>query len=223
MPDPDTPEFWIDVIRNAARIVIHGPHTNPKRVFGVDQDNYLGIGYLFVDKIRRNFDPTRGVPLHKYAIHVLVMEIRRISWSEANPVHIPLYLGEGGRKRKAVHQSKARRWLEGRVGLSDASRLPERPGDDEGEWGEDLELVFALAKSRLLWRLAPRQTHIIARHLGLDGRPPQTFEELAIELETAGKPLTRQRIHQLYSEAIQKLSVWSLEERWPGGYESKTP
>ncbi len=53
---------------------------------------------------------------------------------------------------------------------------------------------------RALPRLAPRDREVLARHLGLDGRDPQSLQAIALDLG-----LTRQRAAQLFDRARHDL------------------
>ncbi|HET7137639.1 MAG TPA: sigma-70 family RNA polymerase sigma factor [Gaiellaceae bacterium] len=49
-------------------------------------------------------------------------------------------------------------------------------------------------------RLNPRMRHVVLRRFGLDGRPPQTLEEVGNELG-----ITRERVRQLETRALKEL------------------
>jgi len=53
-----------------------------------------------------------------------------------------------------------------------------------------------------LQRLNPRMRHVVQRRFGLDGRPPETLEEVG-----AGLGITRERVRQLESRALRELRV----------------
>ncbi len=53
-----------------------------------------------------------------------------------------------------------------------------------------------------LQRLNPRMRHVLQRRFGLDGRPPETLEEVG-----AGLGITRERVRQLESRALRELRI----------------
>ncbi len=72
----------------------------------------------------------------------------------------------------------------------------ERPDDATALRLRQNELTEALE------RLNPRMRHVLARRFGLDGRPPQTLEEVG-----EGLGITRERVRQLESRALRELRI----------------
>jgi RNA polymerase primary sigma factor len=70
----------------------------------------------------------------------------------------------------------------------------DRPDAATAESLRSVELNEALA------RLAPRMRHVLSRRFGLDGEPPQTLEEVGVDLG-----ITRERVRQLESRALREL------------------
>jgi RNA polymerase primary sigma factor len=57
-----------------------------------------------------------------------------------------------------------------------------------------------------LTHLNPRMRHVLALRFGLDGKAPQTLEEVG-----AGLGITRERVRQLESRALRELRVVAPE------------
>jgi RNA polymerase primary sigma factor len=70
----------------------------------------------------------------------------------------------------------------------------ELPEETTAEQMRSRELAKALAQ------LNPRMQHVITRRFGLDGKPPQTLEQVGSELG-----ITRERVRQLESRALREL------------------
>jgi RNA polymerase primary sigma factor len=56
--------------------------------------------------------------------------------------------------------------------------------------------------ARAIDRLNPRMRHVVERRFGLDGKPPQTLEEVGAELG-----ITRERVRQLETKALRELRM----------------
>jgi RNA polymerase primary sigma factor len=70
----------------------------------------------------------------------------------------------------------------------------ESPDSTTNERSRSIELAAALE------RLNPRMKHVVLRRFGLDGRPPQTLEEVGADLG-----ITRERVRQLETRALREL------------------
>jgi RNA polymerase primary sigma factor len=70
----------------------------------------------------------------------------------------------------------------------------ESPDGAHAEHARSLELAGAIN------RLSPRMQHVVLRRFGLDGRPPQTLEEVGNDLG-----VTRERVRQLETRALREL------------------
>jgi RNA polymerase primary sigma factor len=68
------------------------------------------------------------------------------------------------------------------------------PEEETAANARSVELAAALS------RLNPRMRHVLERRFGLDGRPPQTLEEVGSDLG-----ITRERVRQLETRALREL------------------
>jgi RNA polymerase primary sigma factor len=72
----------------------------------------------------------------------------------------------------------------------------ESPDGATAEHARSAELQAAID------RLNPRMKHVVLRRFGLDGKPPQTLEEVGAELG-----ITRERVRQLETRALRELRI----------------
>jgi RNA polymerase primary sigma factor len=70
----------------------------------------------------------------------------------------------------------------------------ESPDGASAERARSVELAAAVE------RLNPRMRHVVTRRFGLDGKPPQTLEEVGADLG-----ITRDRVRQLETRALREL------------------
>jgi RNA polymerase primary sigma factor len=97
--------------------------------------------------------------------------------------------------------------------IEDPVSLETPVGDGDSDYGDLIEDVNADLPeettalgmrseelSEALTRLNPRMRTVIARRFGLDGQPPQTLEQVGLELG-----VTRERVRQLESRALREL------------------
>jgi RNA polymerase primary sigma factor len=75
----------------------------------------------------------------------------------------------------------------------------------EDEKSESPDMVTAASARTIelaeaIDRLNPRMKHVVLRRFGLDGRPPQTLEEVGQEMG-----ITRERVRQLETRALKEL------------------
>ena len=97
--------------------------------------------------------------------------------------------------------------------VEDPVSLETPVGDGESMVGDLIEdeksdspdgLTAAHARSvelaQAIERLNPRMQHVVLRRFGLDGRPPQTLEEVGQEMG-----ITRERVRQLETRALKEL------------------
>jgi RNA polymerase primary sigma factor len=70
----------------------------------------------------------------------------------------------------------------------------ESPDGASADRARSVELAAAVE------RLNPRMRHVVTRRFGLDGKPPQTLEDVGTDLG-----ITRERVRQLETRALREL------------------
>ena len=88
-------------------------------------------------------------------------------------------------------------------GADDEDQMLEATVCGDGTGRPEDELVESEEEAKAVWlldKIAPREAEILRLHYGLDGNPPKAFKEIAESLN-----LTRERIRQIYHEALTKL------------------
>ena len=120
----------------------------------------------------QGYDPTRGTRFSSYAVPAITHAV----WA-------------------AVARERAM------VGPPQAAPVVVEPAttNDPAAWLHDAQVRRVLAT--LVGQLPPPQRQVVIAHLGLDGRPPQTFAVIGQALG-----VTRQRIHQVYWDAVTGLA-----------------
>jgi len=97
--------------------------------------------------------------------------------------------------------------------VEDTVSLETPVGDGESNYGDLIEDELSIAPDEetaqharsaelfeALLRLNPRMRHVLMRRFGLDGEPPQTLEEVGVDLG-----ITRERVRQLETRALREL------------------
>src|SRR5947209_4459645 len=119
----------------------------------------------------QGYDPTRGTRFSSYAVPAITHAV----WAAVA-------------RERAAEPSAA----------SPVAVGPAREGDP-AEWLPDAQVHRVLGD--LVAQLPARERQVVVAHLGLDGRPPQTFAVIGQALG-----VTRQRVHQVYWDAVTALA-----------------
>jgi len=149
---------------------------------------------------------TIRLPVHVAEQERRVMRARRVLTQKLNREPTIRELA----KETGFTEKKVRDLLEL---IEDPVSLETPVGDGDSDYGDLIEDVNADLPeettalgmrseelSEALTRLNPRMRTVIARRFGLDGQPPQTLEQVGVELG-----VTRERVRQLESRALREL------------------
>ena len=120
----------------------------------------------------RGYDPTRGTCFSCYAVPA----IRRAVWAAVARERVGAGYGGGARTAQVA-----------------------AGGPDLGALLHDTQVRHVLGA--LVAQLPTRERQVVVAHLGLDGRPPQTFAVIG-----HGLGVTRQRVHRVYWDAVTALA-----------------
>lgn len=171
--------------------------TRFRHAHGGDQDDLEqdAIGGLVT--AARRYDPDRGVRFTTYA----TWWIRQGLFNNAPAANV-IRLPRDPKGRASDRALKA--WRPASIdepsesGSSHAEMLADR-GEGPGEAMQRADVVALAAGA--VGRLGPRDAEVVRRRFGLDGRPPETLEEVGDRLG-----LTRERVRQIQKRAMDRLA-----------------
>ncbi len=176
------------LIRHNLRLVAHV--TKKYYAATTAQDDLISIGTIGLIKAVDTFDPGRASKFSSYASRCIENELRM----------------ELRRTRREGVQISLQEPLEGSEGqLTLADTLP-----DPTVMEDDCERRADAARlRRLLQTLPPREAEVLTCRYGLNGRPPQTQQEVAAQLG-----ISRSYISRIEKRAMERLSSrWKKETR----------
>jgi RNA polymerase sigma factor (sigma-70 family) len=164
----------------------------------VPTEDLVAEGVLGLFEAASRFDPGHGVKFSTYASWWVLKRMRESLGAHASIVRVPRYRRDDGSVRPFARdlslEEPAR--AGGTLALHDVLAETATPLPDE-------HLVREAGRrrlERLLGALPPRHREVLARRFGLDGRRPEPLATLAAEFG-----LSRERIHQIEREAIERL------------------
>lgn len=170
------------LIRHNLRLVAHVT----KKYYAATsaQDDLISIGTIGLIKAVDTFDPARASKFSSYASRCIENELRM----------------ELRRTRREGTQVSLQEPLEGSGQLTLADTLP-----DPAVMEDDCERRADAARLRkLLQTLPQREQDLLTMRYGLDGKPPQTQQEVAAHLG----------ISRSYVSRMEKRALQRLQEHW---------
>lgn len=175
------------------------------RAFGRDVSEYLGEGYLALQKAKKNYNPSLGFKFSTYACKVirdrLVQFARRSTLIKVS--YQARYQASRAIQGKEVKPEDAKK-IKDALKVIYGNVLPITDYMDSGRKDESPEWESLEELNTRLDELDPRTRDILIMRFGLDGNDPLTLEEVGLQLDP---PLTRERVRQ-----IEKMGVTKLRE-----------
>lgn len=164
----------------------------------VSTEDLVAEGVLGLFEAASRFDPAHGVKFSTYASWWILKRMRESLGANASIVRIPRYRRDDGSSRPYIRdvslEEPAR--VGGTLSLHDVLAESSIPRPDDELVREDGRRRL----ERLLESLPARHREVLVRRFGLDGRRPEPLAALAAEFG-----LSRERIHQIEREAIERL------------------
>ena len=232
-----------ELVRANLRLVVATARHYSNR--GVPLLDLVQEGNLGLIRAADKFDYSRGYRFGTYAAWWIRQSIERALLYQGKDVRMPVHLTASRRRvlgaERALSQKNAR--LPSQEEIAESSGVPldkvqavralslspvslDAPMGDEGDFrfGDTLASETdapdeALAQTRMreaaremLETLTPREREVLRLRYGLTGEDDHTLEQIGRSFS-----LSRERIRQIESKALEKLRTWS-EERGLGSY-----
>lgn len=198
-----------DAVEACHKLVYHNLRFVPWALAGhINETNRVALdlfqeGTFGLYAAARKYDPNRNIRFTTYAMPWVRQFAMRCGNANVSVIHVPPCARTGPHKKKA-DQALARM-----VSLSEP-----RKGNDEGAgdsplWEVPIEYDFVEDVStqelrqrikECLYILSPRESYIIIRRFGLDGRKTLTLEELGKTYK-----ITKERVRQIETGALALL------------------
>lgn len=191
----------VGLIYNAAFEIIQ---TNDlcRKTIGTTPDEYLGIGYLALEKAKKNFNPNLKVQFSTYATKVIKDQIIKYARKNATLIKVAsAYRYQAWRVTNGKEQTQgnssgvqqALKVINGKISpLSILSGVSGKESEDN--WIRQEQIV------RLLRHLEERTRTILILRFGLFGNEPKTLQQVGKMLQ-----LSRERVRQIEKEGIKRL------------------
>lgn len=175
------------------------------RAFGTNIENYIGEGYLALQRAKENFDPSRGNTFATYACAVIRKEIVQAArrshlikiGSQARYHAVKAINGEEVAPENAKKVKQALKVLLGKF-VSSAEIDDRGRADKAPDWELREELFLRMAE------LDERTREVLTLRYGLNGEEPYTLEEVG---EKLAPRITRERVRQIEKRGLEKLKA----------------
>lgn len=175
-----------------------------RKVIGNTPDEYLGIGYIALQKAKKNFDPKQA-QFSTYATQVIKDQVVKYARKNSTLIKVAsAYRYQAWRVTNGKEQTQgnqkgvdaALRVLNGK--MAPLALLAGAIGKESGEelWIKQEQV------SRMIRRLDDRVRRVLTLRFGLFGQEAKTLQEIGDMMEP---PLSRERVRQIEKEGLQKL------------------
>lgn len=176
-----------------------------RKVIGKAPDEYLGIGYIALQKAKKNFDPKIKVQFSTYATEVIKDQV--IKYARKNSTIIKVgsaYRYQAWRVTNGKSQTQgnqkgvnaALRVLNGKMSPMALLSNAIGNGSNEDLWIKQEQV------EHLICRLEERTRKVLSFRFGLFGHTARTLQEIGEMMEP---PLSRERVRQIEKEGLCKL------------------
>lgn len=176
-----------------------------RKVIGNTPDEYLGIGYIALQKAKKNYDKDMNVQFSTYATSVIKDQVVKYARKNSTLIKVAsAYRYQAWRVTNGKEQTQgnqkgvdaALRILNGKT--APLALLAGAIGKESGEehWIKQEQV------QRLIRRLEERTRMVLMLRFGLFGHEAKTLQEIGDVMEP---PLSRERVRQIEKEGLQKL------------------
>jgi RNA polymerase sigma factor (sigma-70 family) len=173
-----------------------------RKVIGITPDEYLGVGYIALQKAVKNYRKEYGTEFSTYATAVVIDQI--IKYARKNSTLIKIasaYRYQAWRVQNGKEQTQgnsrginaAIRVLNGKVTCLSNTNSKSKI-TNETNWIEQEEVYHLIKK------MDERTRKILMLRFGLGGYEPKTLQEIGEMIN-----LSRERVRQIEKEGLQKL------------------
>jgi RNA polymerase sigma factor (sigma-70 family) len=176
-----------------------------RKVIGNNPDEYLGIGYIALQKAKNNYNPKMNVQFSTYATQVITDQVVKYARKNSTLIKVAsAYRYQAWRVANGKEQTQgnqkgidaAQRVLDGK--MSSLALLSGTVGKetDEDHWIKQEHV------QKMIRRLEERTRRVLMMRFGLFGHETKTLQEIGDMMEP---PLSRERVRQIEKDGLTKL------------------